>query len=147
MTAGGTALLTLTAGCSTVVDFLGSQVLREVNILNQLDKDVSGSVQVISPAGDTVLDATFEVPAKESDGKSNVRAYGDVWRDSGEYRISVKLAEREINGVSRANKTVLIENTDQEMVAVSLGSGEEDEPIAVRAGESLSDFGRPKEGG
>lgn len=140
-------MLASIAGCSTVVDFIGSQVLEDVNILNQLNRAVSGSVEVVDPTGDSVLDETFEVPSKESSGESNVLAYDDVWRSAGDYQISVELTDVELEGVSQANETVSIENTDEEMVAVAVGSGEENEPIAIRVGESLSDFGQTNEGG
>jgi hypothetical protein len=100
---------------------------------------------VTGPAGATVLDETFEAPSTESDGDSNIVAYDGVWRAAGEYEISVELSDIEIEGVSRASESVRIENTDEEMVAVSVGAGDAAEPIAIRAGESLSDFGQATE--
>jgi hypothetical protein len=124
------------------VDAIGEQVLEEVNVLNQLNREISGSIGVIDPAGNTTLDETFDVPSTESDEGSNVVAYDDVWTDTGEYEISVELTDMEIEGSSRASRTVPIENTEEDMVAVSVGSGDEDEPIAIRVGESFSDFAR-----
>jgi hypothetical protein len=120
-------------------------VLEDVNILNQLNREVSGSVDVTDPGGNTVLDETFEVPPKESDGESNVLAYDDVWRDTGDYQIDVELTDIELEGISQVSETVSIEDTDEEMVAVAVGSGKEDEPIAIRVGESLSEFGQTSE--
>lgn len=120
-------------------------MLEDVNILNQLNREVSGSVDVTDPGGNTVLDETFEVPPKESDGESNVLAYDDVWRDTGDYQIDVELTDIELEGISQVSETVSIEDTDEEMVAVAVGSGKEDEPIAIRVGESLSEFGQTSE--
>jgi len=140
-------MLASIAGCSTIVDFVGNQVLEDVNVLNQLNREVSGSVEVVGPGGDTVLDETFDAPSREAEGESNVVAYDNVWKGTGEYQINVELTDIEIEGVSQVNEAVTIENTDEEMVAVAIGSGEEDEPIAVRVGESLSDFGQTNESG
>jgi hypothetical protein len=147
LAASGAAILTPVAGCSAIVDAIGDQVLEEVNILNQLNRSVSGSIEVVGPAGNTVLDETFEVPSEEADGESNVVAYDDVWTETGRYQIRIELPDTEIDGASRANETVRIEDTDEEMVAVALGSTSDDEPIAVRVGESLSDFGQTTESG
>lgn len=147
LAAGGAAIVTSVAGCSAIVDAIGDRVLEEVNILNQLNRAVGGSIEVISPSGDTVLDETFEVPSEEADGESNIVAYEDVWAGTGQYQIRIELPDTEIDGVSRANETVRIENTEEEMVAVALGSTNDDEPIAVRVGESLSDFGQTTESG
>ncbi len=142
LAAGGMALATAVAGCSTVVDAIANQVLEDVNILNQLGREVSGSVTVTGPAGATVLDESFEVPSTEADGDSNIVAYDGVWQATGEYEISIELSDIEIEGVSQARESVSIENTDEEMVAVSVGAGDAAEPIAIRVGESLSDFGQ-----
>jgi len=78
-------------GCSAVADFVGDQILGEVNVLNQLDRNVKGSVTVVDPAGDTALAETFDVPSKEEPGEGNVANYADVWGDTGDYEISVEL--------------------------------------------------------
>jgi hypothetical protein len=135
------------AGCSAIIDTIGNQVLEEVNVLNQMNREVSGSIEVTDPAGTTVLDETFDVPSTESDEGSNVVGYEDVWAETGEYGVSVELADVEIEGTSQASRTVSIENTEEQMVAASIGSGDEDEPIAILVGESLSDFAQTTESG
>jgi hypothetical protein len=145
LAASGAALATAVAGCSTVIDAIANQVLEDVNVLNQLGREVSGSVTVTGPAGATVLDETFEVPSTEADDDSNIVAYDDVWRATGEYEISAELSDIEIEGSSQARESARIENADEEMVAVSVRAGDTTEPIAIRVGESLSDFGRPTE--
>ncbi len=138
----GTLLLTSIPGCSTVIDFAANRALEEVNVLNQLNRDVSGTVRVIDPAGDTVLDESFEVPSTESSGESNVIAYDGVWENTGEYTVSVEFTDIELEGVSGAERTVRIDDVGEDMVGVIVGSGIESEPIAIRVGESLSEFGR-----
>jgi hypothetical protein len=139
---GGGAVLASTAGCSTVLNAIGDRVLSQVNILNQLGQEVSGSIVVTDPAGDAVLDTSFTAPTTESDANTNIVAYGDVWTDAGRYRIEMRLTDTEVGGVSRISREVRIGDTEEEMVAISIGSGDESEPIAVRVGESFSEFGR-----
>ena len=132
-------MVTAVAGCSAIADFIGDQVLEEVNVFNETSQAVSGSVTVTDPGGDTALDETFDVASSDADEESNIAAYGDVWGDTGEYEISVEL-DTEIEGTTEASETVTIENTDDEMVGIALGNDEEDEVIAISVGESLSDF-------
>jgi hypothetical protein len=147
LAAGGTAFLTATAGCTTVLDFVGEQVLEEVNVLNQLNREVSGSIEIIGPSGDSLLDTTFTAPSTESGGDSNVVAYSDVWTDTGSYEVSVVLTDIELEGVSQVSSEIAIEDTEQEMLAIVVGSGNEREPIAFRVGESFSEFAQASESG
>ena len=139
---GGSTVLASMAGCSTVLNAIGDQVLEQVNILNQLSQEVSGTIEVTDPAGETVLDTEFDVPSTESDGNSNIVAYADVWTGTGSYQAEMELTDTQVGGVSQIRQQVQISNTEEEMVAISIGSGDESEPIAVRVGESFSDFGQ-----
>jgi hypothetical protein len=141
LAASGAAALTAVAGCSAVVDSIANQVLKEVNVFNQLDRDVSGSITVRTPSSDTALDETFALPSVETDGESNFVAYDDVWGEPGNYEISVKLSSPGNEPAPEAEKTVAIEDTDEYMIGVAIGADVVDELIAIRAGRSLSDFG------
>ena len=141
LAASSAAALTAVAGCSTVADAIANQVLREVNVFNQLDRDVSGSITVLGPSGDTVLDQTFELPSVETDGESNFVAYDDVWGEPGDHEVSLELSNGENVPTSRADKTVVIDDIDEDMVGVAIGADVVDDLIAIRAGRSLSDFG------
>jgi hypothetical protein len=141
----GSAALASLAGCSTVFNLVGDQILKQVNILNQLNHEVSGFIEIIAPSEEAVLDTSFDVPATESDGESNMVAYEDVWTAAGNYQIEVELTDTKVAGVSRVRQHVSITNIQEEMVAISVGSGDEDEPIAIRVGKSFSDFGQTNE--
>ena len=144
---GASAAVASTAGCATVLDAIGNQVFEEVNLLNQLNQAVSGSVEIVDPDGETVLDTSFDVPSTESGGESNIVAYADVWTTTGEYQVDLKLSDAEIAGTSRLNQRFSITNTEEEIVAISIGSTDETEPIALRVGESFSDLGQTNETG
>jgi hypothetical protein len=141
LAASGAAALTAVAGCSAVVDAIANQVLGEVNVFNQLDRDVSGSITVRTPSSDTALDETFDLPSVETDGESNFVAYDGVWGEPGDYEFSVELSSSETEAASEAEKTVAVDETDEDMIGVAIGADVVDELIAIRAGRSLSDFG------
>lgn len=139
---GGSAVLASTAGCSTILNLVGDRILGEVNILNQLNHEVSGSIGVTDPDGETALETSFDVPSTEADDEGNIVTYGDVWTSAGSYQVDMELTDTRVAGVSRISRQVQISDTEAEMIAISVGSGDESEPIAVRVGESFSDFGR-----
>jgi len=119
--------------------------LEQVNLLNQLNQEVSGSIEIVDPDDETVLDTTFDVPSTESDGESNIVAYADVWTTTGEYQVDLELANTVIAGTSQLNQRFSITSTEEELVAISIGSGDENGPIALRVGESFSDLGQTNE--
>jgi len=133
-------MLTSTVGCTRILNAVGERIFEDVNILNQLGREVSGSVEVVGPSGETVLNRTFDAPSTETDEDSNTITYADVWKDTGEYIITIELADVELEGISQTSETVSITDTEAEMVAASIGSGNEEEPIAILVGESFSDF-------
>ena len=141
------AAVASTAGCSTVINAIGNRVFEEVNLLNQLNQEVSGSIEVVDPEGETVLDTSFDVPSTESDGDSNIVAYADVWTTTGKYQVNLELADTVIAGTSQLNQRFSITSTEEEIVAISIGSSDEGEPIALRVGESFSDLGQTNETG
>ena len=140
LAAGGTAVLAATAGCSSVIDSLANRLLEQVNVFNETDRRVEGSIVVVDPAGEPVLDTTFDLASRESgDGSSNA-TYDDVWGEAGAYEATLELTDTEIDGQSSASETVTIDDPDEQMLAVALGSSEVEEPIGFRVGTSLSEF-------
>ncbi|MEZ3170105.1 hypothetical protein ABNG03_05640 [Halorubrum sp. RMP-47] len=137
---GASAALASTAGCSAVLDAVGNQMLKEVNLLNQLNHEVTGSIKIEAHDGKLVLDDSFDVPTTESGGESNTVSYADVWTTTGEYHANLELANTKIAGTSVLSRRFDIVNHEEEIVAISIGSSDEDEPIALRIGESFSDL-------
>lgn len=142
---GASAAVASTAGCSTVLDAVGNRIFEQVNLFNQLNQEVSGSIEVVDPDGETVLDTSFDVPSTESDSESNIVAYADVWTTTGEYHVDLELADTVIAGTSGLNQQFSITSIEEEIVAISIGSSEESEPIALRVGESFSDLAQTNE--
>lgn len=146
LAASGTTVAAATAGCTDLMNFIGDQLLEQVNVFNETDQRVAGSITVVDPAGETALDETFDISSSNTedsgDDDQSVAVYDDVWDGSGTYEVTVELSDVEIDGESQASATVAIDNPDEQKLAVGLGTGETDDPIEFRVGESLSDFDR-----
>ena len=140
-----TAILTATAGCTAIFDFVGEQFLEDVNVFNETKQRLEGTVQVTHADGETVLEETFDLrpteettEAETSDG-GNAAFYADVWTGAGTYEASVSL-ESSIDGTAEATASVKIDNPDEEMLAIPLGADSADAPIAFETGTELSEF-------
>ncbi|WP_226039982.1 hypothetical protein [Natrinema sp. DC36] len=95
--AGSTTALVSLAGCSAIADFLADMALQEVNVFNGADQSVSGSIEIVDPDDETVLEETFDLEEEpeedEETGDSNeaLAQYDDVWTATGDYEVTVAL--------------------------------------------------------
>lgn len=150
----GTAVAISLAGCSMLADQLGDMVLEDVNLFNGTGEQISGTIEVVGPDGETALSESFDIEASAEDGNGGNESestdgeveteggetYADVWQDGGEYEVTVELDDGyEIDGETSAEETVTIDDPDEEMLAVFLG-GEEGSGIQFTTGNSLTDF-------
>lgn len=128
------------AGCSTIIDQIADQLLEDVNVFNETDRQVTGDIEVVTADGSTVLDAsmTLDPPDDEDNGNPNLSTYADVWDGAGEYDCTVTLDEP-IDDVDEASETVTIDDPDDEMLLIPLGSEDTDGPIEFRVGTSFTD--------
>jgi len=129
-----TAMLTSLGGCSAIREFTSDVALQEVNVFNTTDQQLQGSIEVVDPAGDTVLEETFDLE-HEQDQNS-----GGVLGATGAYSVSVELRNTEIDGSSRATETVSVDDTDEQRIGVVFNASEEHDPIVVRVGTTPKDF-------
>lgn len=134
LVASGTTLLATLAGCSAIREFTSDLALEEVNIFNMADRQIRGSIEVVDPAGDTVLEEGFDL--KHEQDQNN----GDVLGDAGGYAVSVELTNTDIAGRSRATETVSIDDTTEQRVGVVFNTNEEYDPIVIRVGTTPKDF-------
>ena len=141
LAASGTAVLTTVAGCSQLANFIADQILEDVNVFNETAQQRSGSIKMTGPAGDTVLDDSFDLSSSESEDNDDdsTAVFADVWTEAGSYDATLEL-DTDIDGRSQATDTVTITAPDEEMLAVVLGAESMDEPIGFRVGEDLSGF-------
>lgn len=146
-----TAAVTAVAGCSGILSSAVSSIFEDVNVLNNTDQSVSGSITVTDPDDETVLDETFELAADDrtdtptpetgTETTSGAVRYADVFTTTGTYTVAVTLDEDSaIDGVREAEETVEVNDTDNTNVLVTLGETEEtDEPINIGAIDTSDD--------
>lgn len=155
----GAALVVGSAGCTDAVNQLADLALGQVNLFNETDGQLSGSITITDPDGETALSASFELAPSDdesgtdeqnatagegegvTDAEDNLAAYQDVWTSSGTYEASVELDDGlEVEGESTASTSFSIENTEEEMLAVPFGAEELEDSIAFVTGTDLSDL-------
>ncbi|MDQ2050450.1 hypothetical protein RBH26_08110 [Natronolimnohabitans sp. A-GB9] len=133
---GGTVVLAPLAGCSTLAGLFDDMALEEVNAINQIDEDVSGELVIEGPGGETVFDGSFTATEEETQ-----QGFSDVWTDAGSYEVAVELEDGlEIDGKSSAEKMVMIDDTEKELLAIVFGSEAVDDAISFHVVEGLSDL-------
>lgn len=145
---GGAALIAGTAGCTGIVDSLADLALGDVNLFNETDNTLTGTVTITDSAGETVLSESFELPpasddedTDEEDDEDGMTAYEDVWTDSGTYEASVELdGDSAVQGESTASASPSIGDTSEDMLAIVFGGEEFNDAIGFSVGESLSDL-------
>ncbi|ERG97033.1 hypothetical protein [Haloquadratum walsbyi] len=59
---------------------------------------------------------------------------------TGKCAVSVELTNTEIEGISQANKTMSIDDADEQRIGVVFDTNEECEPIVIRVGTTLKEF-------
>jgi hypothetical protein len=154
--AAGTATATAAiAGCARLANWIADQVLEDVNVFNETNRRVGGTIRIERPDGTAPLDESFLIDPSDADGSNEstnesdasdgdsetqgLSTYADVWSESGEYTVSLEL-DAPVEGESSASETITIDNPDEEMLLVPLGAEEVDAPIEFRVGEGFSDI-------
>jgi hypothetical protein len=139
---GGAALATALAGCGGVLNFVGNRLLGQVNVFNETDRRLAGSIAVSGPGGGSRLDETFELisPHTDTGEGQSFAGYDDVWDGSGSYEVSVELDEAEVDGASSATETVKVDAPDEQRLAVVVGAADTDDSFTFHVGENLTDF-------
>ena len=148
LAACGVGILGGTAGCTAIVNRLADLALGDVNLFNETDDVLTGTVTITDPGDETVLSESFELPPASDDEETDedsdedgMTAYEDVWTESGTYEASVELeGESEVQGESSASTSISIDDTAEEMLAIAFGAEEFDDAIGFTVGESLSEF-------
>ena len=139
LAAGATATTVALAGCATVVDWIFGHALEEVNVVNDTDREIAGTVTVTGPEGE-VLDGTFGLgPSDEDDPEEgDIETYDDVWTGAGRYEVTVDLDE-ELDGTRTASTTVTVDDPDDELLIIAVGIEEVDGTIAFGVGDGFTD--------
>ncbi|OYR42235.1 hypothetical protein DJ82_03190 [Halorubrum sp. Ib24] len=131
-----------------MVNSLADLALGDVNLFNETDDTLTGTVTITDSADETVLSDAFELPpasgdedADEKDDEDGMTAYEDVWTDSRAYDARVELDDDPaIQVESATSSSITIDNPSEEMLAIVFGGEEFDDTIGFTVGESLSDL-------
>jgi hypothetical protein len=140
LAAGAAVATAAVAGCTEgTINWFADKVFKQVNVLNNTDRELNGSIAVTGPDGETVLDETFSIDAEEQDvDEEGSGVFGDVWTTEGSYEVSVELDDP-VDDVTGDSETVSISEPDNEILVVVVGSDDLDSTVAFRVGDSFTD--------
>ena len=142
LAAGTTVGIAGIAGCTQVVNYIAGQVLEDVNLFNETDRRLTGSITVTDPDESTVLDESFaaESAADDEVDEDAGASYADVLTVAGSYTVSVELDEP-VDGETTADATVDIEAPDDEHIIIVVGADDLDAAIGILVIEEFTDIG------
>ncbi|MDJ1430472.1 hypothetical protein [Halostagnicola sp. A-GB9-2] len=129
------------------MSLFGDLPLEDVTIVNAIDGRGSGSIEVLDPNDEQVLDERFDAeggavlpPDGDVDDDQTSR-YEAVLTTSGTYTISIELDEEsEIESTPELDTEVVIDDSDAEHIMIAIGAEETAEPIAITVIENLEDI-------
>lgn len=142
LAAGTTIGVAGVAGCTQIANYIAGQILEDVNLFNETDRRLTGSITVTDPEGATVLDEMFSAePASDDEVDEDAGAsYADVLTVAGSYTVSVELDEP-VEDETTAEATVEIDDSDEEHIIIVFGADDLDAAIGVLVIEEFTDIG------
>ncbi|MFD1643007.1 hypothetical protein [Halohasta litorea] len=162
LAAGASVAVVGTAGCAQVANYIAGLVLEDVNLFNQTDRQLTGTISVTDPAAETVLDESFEIqPETDDEGEANGSedggeanesegtvdeesgaTYADVLTGAGEYTVSATLDDDSaIEGETTAERSVDVADPAAEHIVVVFGADDFDGVMGAFAIEEFTDIG------
>ncbi|MFC6752460.1 hypothetical protein [Halorubrum tibetense] len=145
----GIGAVTMTAGLAgcaeTIGNLIAEFVLDDVNLLNETDRVLTGTITVTGPDDETLLDEEFSLePADEEadTGDDDSQAvFGDRFETPGEHVFAVTLDGDGIDGERSAELIGEITDPEEEHAVVVLGADELAEPFELFVIEEFTDLG------
>jgi len=146
LTAGAAAASVGLAGCAeTIGNLIAEFVLDDVNLLNETDRVLTGSIAVTDPDGETVLDESFDLePAADEEDETTEASqavYSDLFERAGEYGFTVELADDEIDGETGAELVREISDAEEEHAVIVMGSDDLSAGFGLFVIEEFTDLG------
>ena len=162
LAAGASAAVVGVAGCAQVANYIAELVLEDVNLFNQTSQQLTGTVSVTDPAGETVLDESFEIqPETDDEGEANESedgseangtentvdeesgaTYGEVFTEAGSYTVSAALDDDSaIKGKTAAERSVDVADPAEEHIVVVFGADDFDGVMGAFVIEEFTDIG------
>lgn len=143
---GAAAVAVGLAGCAeTVGNLLAELILDDVNLLNETDQALVGTITVTGPDNGRLLDEEFSLePADEEadTGDDDSQAvFSDRFETPGEHVFEVTLDGAEVGGESHAELVGEITDPEEEHAVVIIGADELEEPFELFVIEEFTDLG------
>lgn len=133
------------AGCTQVANYLAGLVLEDVNLFNETDQQLTGSIRITDPEGSTVLDELFVIEPDDDNEDDDIdeesgETYSDILTVTGSYTIAVEL-DSTVDGVTTIETSVTIEDPAEEHIMVVFGDDDLEEAIGVLVIEEFTEIG------
>ncbi len=162
LAAGASVAAVGMAGCTQVANYVAGLVLEDVNLFNQTSQQLTGTITVTDPAGETVLNDSFDIQPEtddeaeanetengsDTDGTEDIveeesgATYGDVFTEAGKYTISATLDDDSaVDGETAAERSVDVADPAEEHIVVVFGADDFDGVMGAFAIEEFTDIG------
>jgi hypothetical protein len=162
LAAGASAAVVGMAGCAQVANYIAELVLEDVNLFNQTSQQLTGTITVTDPAGETVLEKSFEIqPETDDEGEANGSedgsetngsedavdeesgaTYGDVFTEAGSYTVSAAMDDdTPLDGETAAERSVDVADPAEEHIVVVFGADDFDGVMGAFVIEEFTDIG------
>jgi len=148
LTAAGTAAVVGLAGCAGVANSIAELALGEVNLFNDTDQQVAGSITVTDPEGSTALDETFEIePSSDDEEESDEEeesgeSYDDVFAGAGSYTVDAELDDDSaVSGDGTIETDLEVADPEEEHIVVVFGADDFEGGAGAFVIEEFTDIG------
>lgn len=121
--AGGVcALVGALAGCTRVSEFIADRLTGEVNLFNTADERLAGSLELVDPAGQAVLDEQVDLaPTSGGTEREPAAIYEGVLETAGPHRLTLDINVVDGTGGASTAETVEIAEPGDQKIVVLLG--------------------------
>ena len=142
--AGG-ALAASLAGCIRASEFVADRVTGEVNVFNTLDRRVTGSLALVGPDGEPLLDERLDLAPGSGGGSGNEKRepaaiYEDVLDAAGTYRLDLAVEPTETTPRRATTGTLRVTDPGDEKVVVLIGRELTEQLLTVTVVEDFADL-------
>lgn len=145
--AGAGALAVGVAGCTRLSEFVVDRVVGDVNVFNTTGERVTGSLELVDPDGDAVLDAELALAAEDGGDEEPAAIFEDTLTTAGAYGIDARVAT--VGGANEdasVRRDLEIRDPDEEMIVLFLGTEYTEELITITVVEDFSELEDTLEG-
>jgi hypothetical protein len=145
---GGTCVLAgALAGCTRVSEFITDRFTGELNLFNTVDERLTGSLELVAPEGQTLLDEQLDLgPSSGGDEREPSAVYEGVLQTAGPHQLTVEVDATSEHPASRTPGTYEVTDPDDQKFVVLLGGTFTTEFIFVSVIEDFAELDDKVEG-